>query len=315
MAFSYVHEEELHDGDHRNRTNTALPFHKAEAMGSILVAHLEVKPVGARRYRARMRTGPRHGPFGSKISPRCVTSTSPSRPSARTSSRTGSSNARHSVPPTARAASDGQIVRGARWPASASTTARSRAERPSGVGAFHHGSPRSPNATLACRTRRRASRSASGSPPLRARATSRLAAMSSSTSSRRNGSGIDGSLARHRRPSTTIQCDSSPHAALERVAISHPYPIGTASIQLGRAAPAEPTAGRHATSLAQPSQRCRARGGGDDRRSFTIQPVSAQASRATPLAVTRSRSRRRLQETQTRVSAIAVRQADRGALA
>ena len=141
------------------------------------------------------------------------------------------------MPPTARAASDGQMVRGARWPTSASTTARSRAERPFGVGSSHHGSPRSPSATFACCTRRRAIRSASGSAALRARATSRLAAMSSSMSSWRNGSGIDGSVARHRRPSTTIQCDSSPRAAVEQVAISHQYPIGTAQNHLGDDAP------------------------------------------------------------------------------
>ena len=85
--------------------------------------------------------------------------------------------------------------RGRRWRSRVRMTAASRVRCPTGVGS-HHGSPRSPSATLASWTRGRAD---SGSVR-----TARRAAISSATSSRRNGSGMAGSLARQRRPSTTM---------------------------------------------------------------------------------------------------------------
>ena len=125
---------------------------------------------------------------------------------------------RHPGEATIRAASDGQIeLPPPRLTSRACTAARTRASRPVADRGSHHGSPRSPSATLASCTRRRASASASGS-SAEAR-TARRAAISSVTSSLRRGSGIPGSVARHRRPSTTMWCPSGVCATSE-VAIS-----------------------------------------------------------------------------------------------
>ena len=88
---------------------------------------------------------------------------------------------------------------------SASTVARNRCRRPSGEGRSHHGSPRSPRATLASCTLSRASRSCCGSLVRRAEPTARRASINSFTSSWRSGSGMAGSVARQRRPDTMIQ--------------------------------------------------------------------------------------------------------------
>ncbi len=120
--------------------------------------------------------------------------TTPCRDSSPATSRAMSIRPRHASPPAARAASLGQTVAsGRRCLNRARMVAASRSRRPSGVGS-HHGSPRSPNATLASCTRGRAD---CGS--LR---TSRRAVISSSTNSWRSVSGMAGSVVRHRRPDT-----------------------------------------------------------------------------------------------------------------
>ena len=136
------------------------------------------------------RTGPTATPT-STSAPRCRTTMIPSRANSAATSRAASIKSRHDPPPTIRAASLGQMVAsGRRCRNSARTAAASRARWPPGVGS-HHGSPRSPSATSASRTRGRA-RSGSLS-------TSRRAAFSSPTSCLRSDSGTAGSGACSRR--------------------------------------------------------------------------------------------------------------------
>lgn len=157
----------------------------------------------------RTRIGPDQSPAGSIGSPCCRMSTSPATANERTTLRAASIVDRHDAPPTARAASDGQIVEGARCRASARTAASRRSRRPSSLGDSHHGSPRSPSATFADRTRRRATCSSDAASERFADATARRASISSSTSSWRSLAGIEGSLVRQRRPPTTIQRPSA----------------------------------------------------------------------------------------------------------
>lgn len=98
--------------------------------------------------------------------------------------------------PTARAASDGQIVLPSpRLRRRVRTAAPSRSRSAASSRGSHHGRPRSPSATLASW--------------VRGRSWFRRAAMSSFTSSARSGSGIDGSVRRHRRPFTTKKRSST----------------------------------------------------------------------------------------------------------
>lgn len=125
-------------------------------------------------------------------------------------SRTRSMCRRQPPPPMTRAASDGQIVRsGARWRVSTSITASARARLSPSLTSPHHGAPRSPSASFAAWTRCLADRNPSSSPDRWAAATARRAAISASTSSVRRAGGIDGSVARQRRPSTVIQRGAS----------------------------------------------------------------------------------------------------------
>ena len=123
------------------------------------------------------------------------------------SSRTGSIADRQGQPPTALAASDGQIL-----PVGGPVTHRRKRHRtqprrpPCGGRRFPPRLSAPPTTTFVCCTRARPSRSAAASPARRARPTSRRAAISSSTSSRRKGSGIPGSVAcAQRRPSMTTE--------------------------------------------------------------------------------------------------------------
>ena len=61
-------------------------------------------------YLARIRMGPRQVASGSRTSPPWVISTSPALASSRAASRASSIRSRQSSPPTARAASDGQML-------------------------------------------------------------------------------------------------------------------------------------------------------------------------------------------------------------
>jgi hypothetical protein len=116
------------------------------------------------------------------------------RASSAATALVSSIKSRQEGPPTTRAASLGQIVAsGLRCRSSTRIVASRRARWPRGVGS-HHGSPRSPKATLASFTRGRA---VAGSTR-----TSRRADISSATSSVRNDSGIVGSEALQRRPAT-----------------------------------------------------------------------------------------------------------------
>lgn len=79
------------------------------------------------RERARIRMGPRHCASGSITSPRCMISTSPALARSRAMSRASAIKSRQSSPPTARAASDGQMVlAGARSRASVRIASRNR---------------------------------------------------------------------------------------------------------------------------------------------------------------------------------------------
>lgn len=147
------------------------------------------------------------GPPSNDRTVRCLRS-SPTWPDAArpsTARRTLGSTSRQRANRTTRAISLGQSeLLSERFRNIARTAATLRACSVSSVGSSHHGDPRSPSATLASSTRRRALATASSEPTRCAAPTARRAADSSFTSSERNRSGMFGSVARHRRPSTTM---------------------------------------------------------------------------------------------------------------
>ena len=173
----------------RDRVERVIPGRGRGAPGSLSGQRSSAGP-------AASRTGPRADCGSSTRFPPCWTSTTSCPCSSRATSRATGMRSRHCSPPTTRAASLGQMVLVSRCLSSARTVAARRSRSPSSEGSSHQGSPRSPRATLASCTNGRAA-----SPRLPTR---RRARMSSLTSSARSGSGMEVSVARQRRPSTTM---------------------------------------------------------------------------------------------------------------